>query len=136
MPLILVADDDRMISLLVCAIVRRQGWEAEATFDVAQTVSRASRSPLPDAIVLDMNLGDGTARDVVGALRATPATTELPVILLTGAGEEQLRALSASPSVVAVLSKPVEPEAVVSAVQRVLDRAGEPSRRGSRDATL
>jgi Response regulators consisting of a CheY-like receiver domain and a winged-helix DNA-binding domain len=126
MPLILVADDDRMISLLVCAILRRQGWEVDATFDVTQTVARANREPLPDAIVLDMNLGDGTARDVVGALRATPATTELPVILLTGAGEEQLRVVSASASIAAVLSKPVEPDAIVSAVQRVLGRTGEP----------
>ena len=120
MPLILVADDDRMISLLVCAIVRREGWDVEATFDVKQTVSRASRSPFPDAIVLDMNLGDGTATDVVAALRAAPDATNIPVILLTGAGEEQLRLVSTSAAIAAVLSKPVEPESVASAVRRAL----------------
>lgn len=120
MPLIIVADDDRMISLLVCAILRREGWDVEATFDVKQTVSRASRRPLPDAIVLDMNLGDGTATDVVAALRAVPDATNIPVILLTGAAEEQLRLVSASAGIAAVLSKPVEPESVVSVVRRAL----------------
>lgn len=128
MPLILVADDDRMISLLVCAILRREGWGVDATFDVAQTVSRATRDPLPDAIVLDMHLGDGTAADVVDALRTVSGAANIPVILLTGADEEQLRGVSQAASVAAVLSKPVEPGAVVAAVRRVLDRAGEPPR--------
>lgn len=123
MPLILVAEDDRMISLLVCAIVRRAGWDAVPTFNAAQTVARVSQEPAPDAILLDMHLGDGTAADVVRSLGALPTARSIPVLLLTGATDEQLGDLRTSASVSGVLRKPVEPEAVVAGVRRALGGA-------------
>ena len=57
---ILVADDDRVVSTLVCALVRKKGWQAIAAFDANQAFMVAMQNPPPDAIILDIGMPGGT----------------------------------------------------------------------------
>ena len=58
---ILIADDDRVISGLVAAVVRQAGHTPLHAYDAMQTVMFAMRTPAPDLIILDINMPGGTA---------------------------------------------------------------------------
>lgn len=122
--LVLVAEDDRMISLMTCSILRREGYVVEAAFDVASTVRRALAAPVPDLLVLDMRMPDGDASDVLRRLGADPTAGVIPVLLLSGAAAEDLNDLAARYSVAAILRKPVDPESLAAAVRSALGASG------------
>jgi DNA-binding response OmpR family regulator len=44
----------------------------------------AAREHVPDLILLDNHLPDGTGSDVLLQLKGTPATVDIPVVIVTG----------------------------------------------------
>lgn len=121
MPTILVADDDRMISHLVCATLRRGGYTVTQAFDAMQTVMFAMRNPHPDAIVLDIHMPGGTGLQALRQLRSSSKTGLIPVVILSGTASETERADVEALGVTASLHKPVDPEALIEAVARAVD---------------
>lgn len=67
-----------------------------------------------DAIVLDRRLPDGDGADVCRALKTDPATRAVAVIVLSGHAKDDSIAADA------YLVKPVVPEALVHAIERLL----------------
>ena len=117
---ILVADDDRMMSQLVCAIVREAGHMPIAAFDAMQTLMFAMRPPVPALIILDINMPGGTGLEALRKLKLSARTAPIPVIVLSGSAEhdmpQQVKVLGADE----YLSKPINPEVLLFAIQRVL----------------
>ena len=83
------------------------GWTVLEEENGDHAVERAAAS-LPDAILLDVNLGHCDGPSVLAALRGDARTAAIPVIFLTGnvrpAETSALRALGAG-----VLPKPFDP---------------------------
>ncbi len=125
---IIVADDDRVLSELVCAIVRQGGHMPIPAYDSMQTLMFAMRPPVPDLIILDINMPGGTGLDALIKLKRSARTSPIPVLVLSGSTEqdmpEQVRALGA----VRFLAKPIDPEALAQAIRRVF---GEPETAGN-----
>lgn len=119
MALVLVADDDRLVAHLVSAILRRAGHTVEVTRDVASTVQRLNEGEHPDCVVLDVNMPDGTAEDVLRQTSAE-ALQRVPILLLTGATAEEVESYHAEPHVRAVLRKPVAADPLLAAVNAAL----------------
>ena len=86
-PQILVVDDDPSIRELVAICLRRAGFDVleAASGEIALRI--LDREEI-DLVVLDVGLPGISGTDVVRALRRTPQTATLPVILLTGSGDE------------------------------------------------
>jgi EAL domain-containing protein (putative c-di-GMP-specific phosphodiesterase class I)/DNA-binding response OmpR family regulator len=84
---ILVVDDDVSIRELVATCLQRAGFDVlkAASGEVALEVLAADKV---DLVVLDAGLPGISGTDVVRILRQTPLTAALPVILLTGSGDE------------------------------------------------
>lgn len=120
---ILLAEDDRLIAHLVSALLARQGHQVETVTSVEATVGRLETGTGPDVVLLDVHMPDGTARDV---LRRLDGAAVPPIVLLTGTRREELGDLVDDPRVRAVLSKPVTPEALGSAVRAALGAADTP----------
>jgi DNA-binding response OmpR family regulator len=122
---ILVADDDRVLSQLVCAIVREAGHVPIPAYDAMQVVMFAMRSPTPAAIILDINMPGGTGLEALRKLKLSARTSPIPVIVLSGSAEidmpQQVKALGADE----FLSKPINPEVLTLAIQRVLRESGQ-----------
>lgn len=127
MPKILVADDDRVVSHLVCSLLRREGYEVVPAMDAMQTVMFAMRAPQPDAIVLDLQMPGGTGLEALRKLKASTKTALIPVILLSGSTDVEERRRVEELGVVASLHKPVDTAALLEAVAAV---AGTPRRAG------
>lgn len=120
MATVLVADDDRMISQLVAATLRRGGHTVVQAFDAMQAVMFAMRTPHPDVIVLDIHMPGGTGLQALRKIRASARTATLPVIVLSGTASEEERADVESHGVTASLHKPVDPDALLAAVAAAL----------------
>jgi putative two-component system response regulator len=117
---ILVADDDRMLSALICGIVREAGHTPIPAFDAMQTMMFAIRPPVPALIILDINMPGGTGLESLQKLKRSAKTAEIPVVVVSGSDDAgmpaQVRALGA----LEYLPKPIDPELLLAALHRVL----------------
>jgi CheY-like chemotaxis protein len=121
---ILVADDDRVMSQLVCSIVREAGHLPIAAFDAMQALMYAMRAPAPGLIILDINMPGGTGLEALRKLKLSARTAPIPVVVLSGSDAadmpQQVKALGADE----FLPKPIDPEALAGVIQRLLRDAG------------
>ncbi|MGI8401359.1 MAG: response regulator [Gemmatimonadaceae bacterium] len=117
---VLVVDDDRVVSHLVTSVLREKGYKVLTAFDAVQGLMQAKRQPPVDAIVLDINMPGGSGEDTLKKIKMNSNTSNIPVIILSGSidakGQERVRVLGAD----AVLSKPLVPAELLSAIEAAL----------------
>jgi len=120
MATVLVVDDDRVLSHLVASLLRGKGHKVFNAFDAVQGLMLAMRSPLPDVIVLDINMPGGSGEETLRKLKMSTKTAQIPVIVLSGsiddAGRQRVRDLGAD----AALAKPLVPEDLFSVLETAL----------------
>ena len=123
---ILIADDDRVLSHLLCNRLRARGCDVVAAFDAMQAFMFALRAPQPDAIVLDVNMPAGTGVETLKKLKLSTKTAFIPVIVLSGSTDPRLPEIVAELGAAQFLAKPTDPEAIFEALSNLLaaDRAG------------
>jgi DNA-binding response OmpR family regulator len=80
---------------------------------------------MPDALVLDVRMPGTSGVDVLTELRA--AGWQTPVILISGFGDEALRASALRLGAAAVLEKPFDFDELTTALCVALGSAGPPS---------
>jgi DNA-binding response OmpR family regulator len=114
---VLVAEDDRQMSQLLCAMLRGAGHQPSAAYDGASTMMAAVRAPQPEVIVLDLGMPAGTGQATLAKLRQSSKTTMIPVLVVTAAKDQatkdEVRGLGAS----AFLEKPVNPDNFIAVVE-------------------
>ena len=112
---ILVADDDKVLSAMLCGVLKEAGHICIPAFDSMQAMMNAMRQPL-DLVLLDINMPGGTGVEVLKRLKNSSKTKRIPVVIITGSTDaalpEQAKALGA----VQFLTKPVDPELLLQAV--------------------
>jgi DNA-binding response OmpR family regulator len=86
-PLVVVADADEDILMLVRATLTGAGYEVVVARDGAAALSLLGERR-PAAVVLDIAMPELDGLEVLARLRADPATAELPVILLSARAQE------------------------------------------------
>jgi len=118
--MILVADDDRVFSRLICERLNRHGFKAMAVFDATQAVVLAMRQPF-EAILLDISMPGGTGVEVLKRLKASLKTNLTPVIVITGKEGDEVRSTSESLGADRFLRKPVEFEELARVLHEILD---------------
>jgi DNA-binding response OmpR family regulator len=86
-PVVLVADDDEDILLLVTVRLEGAGYEVIAATSGDEAL-RMAFDRLPNLAVLDVMMPGLDGYDVTRALRREEATRDMPVILLTARAQE------------------------------------------------
>ena len=81
-PLVLVVEDNEHNLKLACDLLRFEGIDTAAARTVDEGVALA-RSLLPDLVLMDLRLPDGSGTDALERLRADRATARLEVIVVT-----------------------------------------------------
>lgn len=124
---ILIVEDDQAIARLLDVYLTEQGYRVLLAVR-GQDALELCRSTPPDLVVLDVRLPDISGYDVGIALRASPETQHIPIIVLTAFGERADR-LTAHNLVRAdyFLGKPFDIEEVASVIRNQLS---EGRRRG------
>ncbi|TNM67442.1 response regulator [Streptomyces sp. NP160] len=122
MTTVLVADDDLDIRELVAFKLTQAGFEVRSVPDGAAALD-AARAGGVDIAVLDLMMPGLSGLDVCAELRRTPATAELPVIMLTARAQDQDVASGFAAGADDYVVKPFSPRELVSRVQAVLGRS-------------
>lgn len=104
---ILVADDSRFQLTLLSSALRQKGFEVVVAEDALQAGMLALRAA-PDAMVLDINMPGGTGIEVLKRLRRSTKTRHIPVIVVSGSDDSDVRQTAMELGVVEFLSKPVD----------------------------
>ncbi len=86
-PAVLVVDDDGTTRRLVAFALRRAGFEVIEA-DSGRAAMDAVRTETVGLVVLDMVMPEISGTDVVRALRARAETATLPILLITGSGND------------------------------------------------
>jgi chemotaxis family two-component system response regulator Rcp1 len=96
--------------------VARDGAEA---LDMVFQPAIASKHSYPDLILLDLNLPKVNGHDVLSRIKSDPATTQIPIIVLTSSRAESdvRRAYQAHAN--AYLKKPSTLDGLISAAQHI-----------------
>jgi len=104
---ILVVEDNQLNRELLCDWLEVEGYEVWSAADLKSSYEVFSKR-LPDAVLLDINLGKDNGLDLVAWIRQKPETREIPVIGVTAHAlvAEQERILEAGCG--ACLSKPID----------------------------
>jgi putative two-component system response regulator len=117
---ILVADDDHVMSQLICAVVRQAGHTPIPAFDAMQAMMFAIRTPSPDCIILDINMPGGTGIEALRKLKLSAKTSPIPVIVVSGSTDEGMSRQVMGLGAETFLGKPLVPEALLVALRKAL----------------
>jgi two-component system phosphate regulon response regulator PhoB len=118
--LLLVEDDPALTDLLKWHF-EREDFDVEHTPDGEEAMLRALESP-PDIILLDWMIEGISGIEVCRRLRRAPETANVPIIMLTGRGEEADRVRGLETGADDYVTKPFSPSELVARVKAVLRR--------------
>jgi DNA-binding response OmpR family regulator len=123
---ILVADDEAHITHVVSLKFRKAGFEVVTAQDGEEAYELAVQER-PDLVITDLQMPFMSGVELSAKLRDTPATSEIPVIMLTARGLALSHDDLARTNIKSVMSKPFSPKQVLERALSLLgmDRAGD-----------
>jgi two-component system response regulator PilR (NtrC family) len=68
-PRILVVDDERSLREMLSIVLGREGYDVTTAEDVGSALDQIRRGPLPDVLISDLRMPDGSGVDVLRALK-------------------------------------------------------------------
>ncbi|HZM18258.1 MAG TPA: response regulator [Gaiellaceae bacterium] len=121
-PLVLVADDDPDILLLMTLTLERDGYDVVAAKDGLGALEAAVER-VPHLVLLDLMMPGLDGYEVTRRLRLEPATKDLPIVIVTAAAEESQAARALDAGADAYMKKPFSPrELLAKTAALILER--------------
>jgi|FLYL01.1.fsa_nt_gi DNA-binding response OmpR family regulator len=120
-PTVLIADDDRDILDIVTFRLERSGFKVIRASDGREAHELAVKHR-PDVVVTDVMMPHMDGYELAKALRSDPATSHIPVIVLTALSQEEDAARAFESGAVDFVRKPFSPLELKARVQAALQR--------------
>lgn len=118
-PLVLIADDDPDILLLISLTLERDGYDVMVARD-GLTAYEAAVERLPHLVVLDMMMPGIDGCEVARRLRANDSTKDVPIVIVTAFAEESQAVMALEAGADAYVKKPFSPRELLSKTASVL----------------
>ncbi|MCA9885563.1 MAG: response regulator transcription factor [Anaerolineae bacterium] len=115
---ILIVEDDEDTAEVVCTLLEDAGFNAESVGEGEVALNEIT-SNAPDLVLLDIDLPDINGIDL---LRSVRTHSFLPMIILSGFGQDNDRVLALEAGADDYMSKPFSPEELVARVRALLRR--------------
>lgn len=109
---ILVVEDDAPLREHYRSALRAAGYAVVAVEDGVDALRRVERGR-PEAVILDLVLPRLSGRDVQRELKSSPATQDIPIVVVSGTDTSDLN----PEDFACVLNKPISADALILAVQ-------------------
>ena len=122
---VLVVDDEPEAVELVEFNLKGAGYEVSTASDGAEALNKARRIQ-PNLVILDVMMPEIDGMEVCKLLRRDPATSNIPIIMLTAKASEVDRVLGLELGADDYVVKPFSPRELVLRVKKLLDR-GKPA---------
>lgn len=119
MPVILVVDDEASVRSLLRDTLELDGYEVREAVDGPSALTDFDEFH-PDGLILDIMMPGLSGIDVLREIRSRPLGAEVPVILLTAAGDDKTTWDGWSAGASCYLTKPFDPDNLLSWVERIL----------------
>jgi len=118
-PIVFVVDDDVSVRESLELLIRWAGWEPEL-FGSANEFLARKRVRTPSCLLLDVSLPDLNGLDLQKLLADR---TDMPIIFITGHGDVPTTVRAMKAGAVEFLTKPIDDEALLSAIRQALDKS-------------
>jgi two-component system response regulator RegX3 len=118
---ILMVEDETSITEPLAEALDREGFDTRVARTVADALA-AAEEEMPDLVLLDVMLPDGSGYDVARSLRER---SKVPIIMLTARGEETDRIVGLELGADDYVVKPFSAREVAARIRAVLRRAGD-----------
>ncbi len=116
---IFIADDDQLVIDLISFRLHRRGHTVSGATDGELALEAILRQP-PDLIILDYVMPVLNGPDIIAALKAEPATANIPVLILAAQWRERDVIEALDLGVTDYMTKPFSPEELIFRVERAL----------------
>jgi two-component system, OmpR family, response regulator len=126
-PTILVVDDDPDLQKLMGMFLKLEGFQVRQALKRDDILAALRQAPMPDLILLDVQLPDANGFEILAKFRLHPALKNLPVVMLTGESTREAVLKGLQGGADGYVTKPYEPEAVINAVKAVLGLTPPPA---------
>jgi FixJ family two-component response regulator len=114
---VLVVDDDASVRKSLHRLIRAAGYDVE-TLDGAEAYLERSVQPPPACLVLDIRMPGMSGLDLLKYVAGTPRA--LPIVFISGHGDEDVRAQAIDAGAVEVLYKPLDESTLLAAIDQAL----------------
>jgi two-component system response regulator RegX3 len=118
---ILMVEDEESITVPLAEALDREGFDTQVARTVAEALEKAELR-MPDLVLLDVMLPDGSGYDVARTLRER---SKVPIIMLTARGEETDRIVGLELGADDYVVKPFSAREVAARIRAVLRRVGD-----------
>jgi len=116
---LLIVDDERANRDLMVAILEAEDMNLVTAADGLQALASVAERP-PDLILLDVMLPGMNGIGVLRRLRSDPATSDIPVIMVTALEDNESRTRVLESGADEVLTKPISADEVLLCVKNML----------------
>ena len=119
---ILIVEDEANIRQLVRYNLEKEGFQVMEAADGMQGL-RTAQKEKPDLVLLDLMLPGMDGLEVCRTLKGTPATSALPIIMLTAKAEEVDKIIGLELGADDYMTKPFSPRELTARIKAVLRRS-------------
>ena len=116
---VLIADDEPNIVLTLSFMLKREGYEVLTAPDGSQALA-AIRAERPRLVLLDGAMPGMTGFEVCEAVRADPAISETPILMLTAKGRETDIARGMGAGATAYVTKPFSTRELIVKIREMI----------------
>jgi two-component system phosphate regulon response regulator PhoB len=120
-PVVLVVEDEPAIQELIAVNLERNGHTVRRSASAKEAYDAVAES-LPDVILLDWMLPDGSGPSLAKRLRSEARTKEVPIIMLTARAGDDDKVAGLQSGADDYVTKPFSPRELEARIQAVLRR--------------
>src|SRR5262245_12417270 len=117
---VFVVDDDASVRKSLHRLIRAAGYDVETLEGAAAYLDRVAETP-PACLLLDIRMPGMSGLDLLRVVAGTPR--DLPIVLISGHGDEDVREQAIEAGAVEVLYKPLDETTLLAAIDQALTRS-------------
>ena len=129
---VLVVDDSLSMRHVLSTAVKKAGWnpiQARDGLEALEVVHRAS--PVPDLILLDIEMPRMDGYEFLSTIRAQKAHSRLPIVILTSRGGDKHREKAKALGATEYMVKPFQEDVIVRTIDRLVRAARHVDRKAA-----
>ena len=121
LPRILVVDDEPS-NLMLLVNILEQDYELQIAKTGHETLNQLKQDPLPDLLLLDIQLPDISGLEIIKLLKQSDRTRDIPVIFITSLTDTQDEQTGLELGGSDYITKPIKPDIISARVRTQLDQ--------------